>query len=188
MSRAAENPTPIPAQIDLNDQLSERLAQLGQEHCLFTRHGQWFALTIQAAREVLIDELPAPVPHAPQLLAGVINLRGEVLPLVYFDLLVGFEWKPLLPEDQILVVQRGNVQMGLIVDRVREVRPIPPQEVRTPEAQRLSAHVKGVWESAAGQVLVLDPDSLTRAAVEHMRKGFEAFRTEPSATRYPSEI
>jgi purine-binding chemotaxis protein CheW len=179
--------TPAQAtQADLSDQLNERLAQLGQEHCLFTRNGEWFALTIQAAREVLIEETPAPVPHAPQLLAGVINLRGEVLPLVYFDRLMGLESRPMLPEDQILVVQHGNVQMGLIVDRVREVRPIPPQDIRPATEAERRPHVRGIWHSGAGPVFVLDPDSLTHTAVNSMRQGFESFRADPTVTQFPS--
>lgn len=172
--------------VDISDQLNERLAQLGQEHCLFARHGEGFALTIQAAREVLIEETPSTVPLAPPLLIGVINLRGEVLPLVRFDLLMGFESKSYSPEDQILVVQRGNVQMGLVVDRVREVRPIPPQDILRPEQADNRPHVRGVWSSAEGRFWVLDPDSLVQAAVNEMRKSFAAFHAEQAATRLSS--
>ena len=174
------------ATVDISDQLNERLAQLGQEHCLFTCNGEGFALTIQAAREVLIDEVPCPVPLAPPLLVGVINLRGEVLPLVRFDLLMGFESKPFLPEDQILVVQCGKVQMGLVVDRVREVRPIPPQDIRPADQGAPRPHVQGTWNSGAGLVWVLDPGSLVQAAVGEMAKGFASFHAEQAATRLSS--
>ncbi len=168
-----------PPTVDVADQLTERLAQLGQEHCVFTRNGELFAVPVSAAREVLFDEVPAPVPRAPEILLGVINLRGEVLPLVRFDLLLGFEPRPFTPEDHVLVLSVENVHMGLVVDRVREVRPISPKDVRPASAAEVGRpHVKGFWEGPTGVVYILDPQSLARQAVAMTQEGFQQCRAQ----------
>lgn len=170
--------------IDVGDQLAERLAQLGQEHCIFARNGELFAVPIHAAREVLFDESPLPIPQAPEILVGVINLRGEVLPLVQFDLLVGFEPRAFRPEDHVLVLSVDNVQMGLVVDRVREVRPVNPKDVAPPQpGESKHLHVKGYWGSPMGKVALLDPHSLAREAVRLAHEGFQRRRAQGFGVR-----
>ncbi|GIW45464.1 MAG: hypothetical protein KatS3mg077_2746 [Candidatus Binatia bacterium] len=172
------------APLDVVDQLSERLAQLGQEHCVFTRNGELFAVPVRTAREVLFDETPAPVPQAPDVLLGVINLRGEVLPLVRFDLLLHFEPRAFTPEDHVLVLSVDGAHMGLVVDRVREVRPINPSEIRpVTEAEVGRPHVRGLWEGPLGAVYILDPHSIARAAVARAQEGFQQRRARGSGTR-----
>lgn len=171
---------------DMGDQLSARLAQLGQEHCVFARQRQLFAVSVSAAREVLIGEMITPVPQAPPALVGVLNLRGEVLPIVRLDPLLDLPVQPPTVEDQILVLSCHGVDVGVIVDRVREVRPIDPKEI-TAIPESLAPHhlYRGVWQGPAGAVIVLDAMALVSTAADVVCAGFRdgqrvgAVRGEP---------
>lgn len=164
---------PTVASLDMGDQLSQRLAQLGQEHCVFSRQQQLFAVSVAAAREVLIGESLTTVPKAPPALVGVLNLRGEVLPLVKLDMLLDLPVRPPSPDDQVLVLSSENVELGLIVDRVREVRPIDPKDIGTvPETLPQHPLYKGCWQSPNGPVIVLDASGLVTAAVSVVSTGF----------------
>ncbi len=62
------------------------------------------------------------VPKMPAYLKGVINLRGEVIPVISMRLKMGLEADEITKASRIIVVkleQEGNV--GFIVDEVREV-------------------------------------------------------------------
>ncbi len=48
-----------------------------------------FALELTAVREVLVDPAPTPLPGAPPTVLGVVNLRGEVVPLLDTAALLG---------------------------------------------------------------------------------------------------
>ncbi|MCX8073218.1 MAG: chemotaxis protein CheW [Candidatus Binatia bacterium] len=184
MKNAEVSPSNAAPPIEVADQLSERLAQLGHEHCIFSRNGELFAIPVSTAREVLFDETPAPVPLAPEIVVGVINLRGEVLPLVRFDLLLGFPARVFAPEDHVLVLAIDGIQLGLVVDRVREVRPINPLDIKAAtEAEVGRPHVKGYWEGPLGVVNVLDARSLAQAAVALARDGFQQRRMQGVSTR-----
>ena len=114
---------------DLTALITARPASAGQKYCLFVR-GDWdFGVDVLSAREVLTGEPLTRVPQAPPLLAGVINLRGDVLPLVQLEGLFGFPNRPYTLNDHVLVLSSDGVDIGLIVDRVREVRAIEPAEV-----------------------------------------------------------
>jgi purine-binding chemotaxis protein CheW len=176
-------PSSPPVVFDVSDQLSTRLAQLGQEHCVFLRNDQAFAVGVAAAREVLIGESITPVPQAPKALVGVLNLRGEVLPLVRLDTLLDQPSGRQLADDQILVLSCSGVDLGIIVDRVREVRPIDPKDIKSMPAGGPSHRLfKGCWEGPTGRTIILDSDGLVAAAVAVVNRGFRERRTsQPSA-------
>jgi purine-binding chemotaxis protein CheW len=128
-----------------------------------------FGLPIEAVDEVArVPAQIARVPKTPKFLEGVINLRGEVLPVV--DQRRRFDMAPLAnPEARrMIVLQSERHRAGVIVDSVSEVLRCAAEAVSeapdlTGEATRL---VRGVvnLEAAGRIVLLLDPaELLTRA-------------------------
>jgi purine-binding chemotaxis protein CheW len=128
-----------------------------------------FGLPIEAIDEVArLPEQITRVPKAPKFLEGVINLRGEVLPVVdqrrRFDMAASEN-----PQARRLIVLRSERhRAGVIVDSVSEVLRCDADSIEeapdlTGEATRL---VRGVVNLAAQDriVLLLDPaELLTRA-------------------------
>lgn len=72
------------------------------------------------------------VPHAPDFIAGVINLRGNVIPVV--DLHKRFNLGQWQDTDQtrIIIVQVNGVRAGIIVDGVTEVLRLSASQVEPP--------------------------------------------------------
>ena len=141
-----------------------------------------FGLPIEAVNEVArVPEQISRLPRTPKFLEGVVNLRGEVLPVVdqrrRFDM-------PALEEKgarRLIVVRTERHRAGLIVDAVLEVLrcsadDIEPAPNLTNEAVRL---VQGVinLEKAGRMVLLLDPAELLTRAERGLLDAFEA-RTE----------
>ncbi len=158
---------------DLATRLSARLAHLGEDYCIFTRSGREFGVSVTAAREVLTGEPATPVPQAPPSLIGVINLRGEVLPLVQLDSLLDMPTRLYSTDDQILVVSAGDVQIGLVVDRVRDVRSIDSGEIKAYPDNTAAHHLfRGYWASSTGVVTVLDAQRLVAEAVTSVSMRF----------------
>jgi purine-binding chemotaxis protein CheW len=128
-----------------------------------------FGLPIEAVDEVArVPDQITRLPRTPKFLEGVVNLRGEVLPIVdqrrRFDM-------PALDERaarRLIVVRTERYKAGLIVDSVSEVLRCPAEEIEP--APNLSNEtvklVHGVvnLEQAGRIVLLLDPaELLTRA-------------------------
>jgi purine-binding chemotaxis protein CheW len=141
--------------------------------CVFERAGRKLALPVWAVREVIGGETVSPVPCAPAEIAGAINLRGEPLVLVQIDDWIGARFRPCGTADHILVLECGDVQAGLLVDRVCEVCPcdrplgdLPPlggsHRWPGPLAPR-------EWARAGFAVAVVDPHELAAALVEVAR-------------------
>ena len=138
-----------------------------------------FGLPIEAVNEVArVPDQITRLPKAPKFLEGVVNLRGEVLPVVdqrrRFDM-------PAAPQQgarRLVVVRTERHRAGLIVDSVSEVlrcfaADIEPAPDLTNEAVRL---VNGVinLETAGRMVLLLDPGELLTRAERGLLDAFQA--------------
>ena len=128
-----------------------------------------FGLPIETVDEVAT--VPAQitrVPKTPKFLEGVVNLRGEVLPVV--DQRRRFDMPPLVNAEgrRLIVLRTDRHRAGVIVDSVSEVLRCPADRIEegpdlTGEATRLVAGVINL-EADGRIVLLLDPaELLTRA-------------------------
>jgi purine-binding chemotaxis protein CheW len=146
--------------------LRARPARLEQDYCVFTRSGRDFAVSVSAAHEVVAGKAVTQVPQAPVALIGVVNLRGEVLPLLQLDSLLGMPPQPYSAGSQIVVVSSNDVDVGLLVDRVRDVRAIDAREI-TPCPTGEPGHrlCCGDWRSPTDIVAVLDAEKLVAEAI-----------------------
>ena len=137
-----------------------------------------FALPIDAVSEIgVVPARITKVPKTPKFLEGVINLRGEVLPLVdqrrRFDL-------PPSPQPEarrVVVVKTHEHRAGLIVDGVSDVLRVPADSVEPapPLTEDIARLVRGVinLEAAQRMVLVLDPGELLTPAERRLLDAFQ---------------
>jgi purine-binding chemotaxis protein CheW len=118
-----------------------------------------YGVRIGAVREIVrVPEITA-VPSARDLIEGVINLRGKIIPVM--DLRKRFGQTDLQPDkkNRILVVELGSKLVGLIVNAASEVLKIPPSEIAAPAtlfAEGESAYVTGVGKLKGRLIILLD--------------------------------
>src|SRR5207253_388176 len=74
----------------------------------------------------------AAVPSAPDLIEGVINLRGKIIPVMDLRKRFGETEIHADKKNRILVVELDNKLIGLIVNAASEVLKIPPSEIEAP--------------------------------------------------------
>lgn len=139
-----------------------------------------FGLPIDAVVEVAqVPEQITRVPKTPKFLEGVVNLRGEVLPVVdqrrRFDM-------PKLEESgarRLVVVKTDRHRAGIIVDavsnvlRTRRLNVAPPPELTDEKTARLVHGVVNL-EKAGRIVLLLDPTELLTRAEQGLLDTFQA--------------
>lgn len=88
-----------------------------------------YGLEILKVREIIDLMGITAVPRTPGFVKGVINLRGKVIPVVDLRLKFGLAEAQHTPETCIIVVNVGNVEVGILVDKVSEVLDIPAEDI-----------------------------------------------------------
>jgi len=122
-----------------------------------------FAIEILAVQEIIRMMPITAVPHSPAAVRGVVNLRGQVTPVV--DLRTRFDLEPREhgQDSRIVVVEVGGHVLGFIVDRVNEVLRVNSNIVEPTPALTAavdSDYVRGVGKMDDRLLILLDLDRL----------------------------
>ena len=129
---------------------------------VFTIDEQSYAIEIHYITEI-IEIMPVTVvPFLPGCMKGIINLRGSIIPVMDVRLRFGLPEQAYTERTCIIVLDNEGVQLGLIVDAVREVTNIPPEHRMPPPDGRGEAnrYIKGVGNAGDEIQLLLDCDRL----------------------------
>jgi purine-binding chemotaxis protein CheW len=124
-----------------------------------------YGVQIGSVREIVrVPEITS-VPNAPELIEGVINLRGRIIPVMDLRKRFGSSSIQADKKNRILVVELENRLLGLIVSSASEVLKIPPSEIEPPGAvfaEGESSYVTGVGKLKGRLVILLDIARLLR--------------------------
>lgn len=137
----------------------------------FEADGSLYAILVSRVQEILDLRPIAPMPNAPAHLLGIIDLRGENVPVVDLRNLLGLPPSPDTPQTRILVVWMVSGQdraiIGIRTDRVIEVTCLDDPELRPmTEAgllQWTGGAVVGIGRRKGQVVSVLNLDKLFAA-------------------------
>lgn len=109
-----------------------RTRELGGKYLTFVLAEEEYGLEILKVREIIGMMDITAVPRTPDFVRGVINLRGKVIPVVDLRCKFGMPTTEATDETCIIVVDVGNVEMGIIVDKVSEVLDIVSEDIEPP--------------------------------------------------------
>jgi len=129
----------------------------------FMLDDQLFALNVQKVIEILEVPPITKIPRAPEYMAGVINLRGNVLPLI--DTKVKFGLPPVERTINTCVivieitVEGETMNIGTLVDEVLEVLEVDKKEIKpspTIEAKYNLDFIEGVFRKDEEFIMLLN--------------------------------
>ncbi len=93
--------------------------------------GRRFALAAEVVREVTRAVTIAPLPRAPAIVEGVINVRGQVVPVLDVRSRFGLPPQSLAPEQHFLIAQAAERLVALRVDRALEFVSVEPAAIES---------------------------------------------------------
>lgn len=134
----------------------------------FRSADQEFGADIMLIREIRGWTPTTPLPHSPDFVRGVINLRGVVLPVVDLKALLGRGQIDANAKHVIVVVKTDERTIGLLVDAVSDILTVTASEIQpTPELARdEQAHfVDGIAVLDQRLVTILNMDLLTASLI-----------------------
>ncbi len=91
----------------------------------FSVDGEEFGIEILIVKEIIRFMESTKVPNAPEFVEGVINLRGQIIPVIDMRKRFGLASATRDQHTRIIVVEIQSLRAGFIVDAVSEVLRIP---------------------------------------------------------------
>lgn len=152
----------------MSELFDERMKEEDTQHgrfLTFTLEDEIYGIEIRFVTEIIGIQSITKVPEVPDYVKGIINLRGKIIPVIDVRLKFG---KPAMEYDDrtcIVVIDIGDVSVGLIVDKVDEVMTIEDQDIAAPPASKTgfeNRFIKGIGKAGEKVQLLLDCDKLLK--------------------------
>lgn len=112
----------------------EKVSEELEQYLTFVLDNEEYGVPILSVRGIQGWEKTTPIPNSPDFVMGIINLRGEVVPIV--DLRRRFGLEPIeYSANTVVIVVRveegaGEKTVGLVVDAVADVHDIKGEDMR----------------------------------------------------------
>jgi purine-binding chemotaxis protein CheW len=137
----------------------EKDARPGQ-YLVFRLDQQQYALKLPAVERVIHIVEITPLPKAPEIVLGVINYYGQIIPIVNIRSLFRLPEKEPDLSDQLIIARTSKRQIALLVDTVTGVMESPIAEIIA--ADRILHgldYIEGVVEVGDGLILIHNLDT-----------------------------
>ena len=137
------------------------------EYLTFKLDKDSYAIEIARVREVLDYEDPTRVPRSPDFFVGIVNLRGEMLPVLDMRVILGVPDMPVTLESCVIVsditVEEEQMTVGVLADSVQQVTAIPDADIKAPP--KIGANVDVGFLNGIGKiderfVMILNMDKI----------------------------
>src|SRR5262249_36066730 len=102
--------------------------------------------------------------------AGLIQVRGRVVPVLDMRVVFGFEPVPPTIDSRVIVMKQGERTVGLLVDSAREVLKIPAADFQPPPpvvAKQTDGLVKAVAQTGKRLLMLVDFSKVIGEESEH---------------------
>jgi len=135
----------------------ERLRE-NYAYITFALDNEIYAVSIYMVEEIIGLQDISLLPNVPNFIKGVINLRGEIVPIMDLRLKFGLEPKEYNLLTVFLIVKIKDRVIGMVVDKVSDVLVIDPAQIQqTPAffAKISTDFIEGVYKDSQGQLVIL---------------------------------
>lgn len=133
------------------------------EFVTFTSGGQSFCLEIKQIREIRRWTPVTALPHAPNDVLGVMNLRGAVIPIYDLAARFGLDRTEINERNVIIIVSVSGQTFGLVVSSVSEILSVSADKIQdTPhiKSEDTRQSILGVISIAEEMTRVVDLQSV----------------------------
>jgi purine-binding chemotaxis protein CheW len=151
--------------IETMDQAVKIMGDREGKYLTFTLKEEEYGIGILKIKEIIGMMSITSIPQSPDFIKGVINLRGQVIPVMDLRLRFGMEKADYTERTCIIVVeiigQSGANSIGLVVDSVSEVMNIKGEDIEnTPAfgAKLNTDYILGMAKMEGGVKILLDID------------------------------
>ena len=150
MSEHTENNMDLtPAAAGVTD---EDLESQSTRYMIGISDGLRYGLDAEQVVEIITDHTITYLPRVPHYVRGIINLRGQIIPIIDIRLRLG---KPEADENCIMVVNVGSDCIGILVDGVDKMVDVLPSSILPMPTQNPQKLISGMCSLPDGKTLLI---------------------------------
>lgn len=110
-----------------------------------------YCVPVFQAREIQTYSTPTRIPNTPDFVEGIINLRGQIIPILDLKKRFGSGTTQIDTNTRIIIIEMEGEVLGILVDSVSEVLKIPQNRFEPPP-QAVKTSINNNYISGIGKV------------------------------------
>ncbi len=133
----------------------------------FKLEDEVFAFDISKVREVLEFDTVTKVPQTPEMMKGVINLRGSVVPVIDMRIKFGMSGTEKTVNTVVIIIEIDlddeSTMIGALVDSVKEVMDLDTDHIEPPPSigtQLNTEFIRGMGKQDGQFIIILDIEKI----------------------------
>ena len=137
-----------------------------------------YGMELLRVKEVIRSSEATRLPKEPQFVRGIINLRGDVIPIIDLRERLGFEPTARTRKTRVIVVETEGRLIGMVADSASQVVQIPAKQIEPPPPtpyHTSQRYIQGVGKLNGAIIILLNIDALLsmdeRAALDLLGGG-----------------
>ncbi|MEI6141075.1 MAG: chemotaxis protein CheW [Mariniphaga sp.] len=123
----------------------------------FSLDHRLYALPLNSVVRVIHAVYISSLPKAPAIICGIVNVKGQIIPVVDIRKRFGFATREIDRDDQLIIANTGKRTIALIVDEVNEILAVEAkQQVNTADCMPFAGYIGGIAKIQDEMVLIYD--------------------------------
>lgn len=142
---------------------------------LFHIEEQMYGINVEFVRAIESVTDVVRIPNAPSNIEGIINLRGEVIPVYSLHKRFNLSGNPSRTESQLIITKSGDYVFAFVVDTVDEIHIVKEDEFLEPPdvlKSKDTAYIEGIANVENKLVLCINVNELMSEAEMQRMQGF----------------
>ncbi|MFZ3064774.1 MAG: chemotaxis protein CheW [Nitrospirota bacterium] len=138
----------------------EEAVEPSTQYCTFRFENELYGIEIDQIQEIINLQKVFPVPRAPNYIMGVINLRGNIVPVIDIKPILKLPmWKQDINSSIVLINADSNMIIGIVVDEIGDVvlltgSKIEPLDIKKDDER--SKYLTGISKLTDKVLVILD--------------------------------
>jgi len=148
---------------EIENVIQENEDTLRNMYLTFRLGSESYGIEIRYVKEIVVMQKITVVPDTPMFVKGVVNLRGQVIPVLDMRLRFNMDSREYDQRTCIIVMNIEGVQVGLVVDTVNEVRNIEDDQISPPPRSAgadTARYIKGMGKVGEQVIILLEGQHL----------------------------
>jgi purine-binding chemotaxis protein CheW len=124
-----------------------------------------YAVPLQFVVSIEKMGAPTPIPHMPEYVKGIIEIRDELIPIVDLEYIFYQHYLKTDENARLIVIQSEKLSLGLLVNDAKEIIEIPEEKIKQVSLISFAdtAYISGVASLEHRLVTIINPETLVRS-------------------------
>ncbi len=136
-----------------------------RQYIIFNISKEFYGIDVSQVNNIIQMPKITKVPKSPEYFRGVINLRGEIIPVMSLRRRMNLEDDTFTKDSRIVILNlEDDKMMGVVVDEVKEVLTIPENEIEEPSPFLKSeeSFIRGIGRKNDDLISIFEIDSIIK--------------------------